>query len=76
MLYSEARVLGLGPRFMSIYITKLAVSVFLTSRLLLILNLQDSYTSNLSISAKGLAHLDQLFSCRLSGVYTMMKWKA
>lgn len=28
ILFSEARVLGLGPRFMSIYIQKLAVSCF------------------------------------------------
>lgn len=26
ILYSDARVLGLGPRFMSLYIQKLAVS--------------------------------------------------
>lgn len=29
VLLSEARVMGLGPRFMSIYIHKLAVSSFL-----------------------------------------------
>lgn len=29
ILFSEARVMGLGPRFMSIYIQKLAVSSFL-----------------------------------------------
>ena len=28
ILLSEARVLGLGPRFMSIYVQKLAVSCF------------------------------------------------
>ena len=27
VLFSDARVLGLGPRFMSLYIQKLAVSV-------------------------------------------------
>lgn len=27
ILFSDARVLGLGPRFMSVYIQKLAVSV-------------------------------------------------
>ena len=59
ILFSDARVLGLGPRFMSVYIQKLAVSDFFCYTLHLLLVFQCSCCC----------------AFRLSDEYTMMKLK-